>query len=203
MSWDDTRSQIIAECDVCVAPLGYKMVKSRDAFEKSSLTERRGIYIQLIATPHHNYSLSVWCGVRNNVIEERFHRTSGVDKKHHARYTTINRNSGNSWSLNSAIEIRVAIKHAKQFILETAIPFLEREYSYQDYCDLLNSNPSSHRSPYHGNAEDRCHYGVIAARMAADPRYEELKTIYTNFLRSTNKGFYYPRFAKLVADLES
>jgi len=90
MAWDHTRSLVIAACGTCLEPHGYKLVKSRDAFEKSSACERRGVYIMLVASKHGNYMLRVWCGVRNNAIEDRFHKTSGVDKKYRASYTTIN-----------------------------------------------------------------------------------------------------------------
>jgi hypothetical protein len=146
--------------------------------------------------------LRAWCGVRNNSIEERFHRTSGVDKKYRANYTTINIDCGEYWYLNTEKEIKDAIAKATKFIREKAIPFLEKEYSIQDYCELLNTNPGG-SCAYHGNRENRCHYGLIAAKFVADPRYEQWKGIYSEFLRSTNSGFYYPRFEKLLADLDS
>jgi hypothetical protein len=202
MAWDDTRSTVLAACDTCLEQHGYKLVKSRDAFEKSSASERRGVYIMLVASKHGNFKLRVWCGVRNNAIEERFHKTSGVDKKYRANYTTINLDCGEYWDLNSEKEIARAIGNAKRFITDTAIPFLEREYSAQDFSELLNTNPVG-ICPYHGNAENRCHYGLIAAKLAADPAYEDLKAAYAEYMRSTNKGFYFPRFEKLVEDLES
>jgi len=125
-----------------------------------------------------------------------------VDKKYRASYTTINLGGDDHWYLNSEQEIKNAITNGEHFVLETAIPFLEREFSYQNYCDLLNSDPAG-PCAYHRNAQNRCHYGLIAAKFASDPRYEELKRIYAAYLRSTNNGFYYPRFEKLVTDLES
>jgi hypothetical protein len=202
MDWNQTKSRIIAECRAWVEPFGYRLVKSRDAFEKSSATERRGVYILLIASKHGNYTLRVWCGIRNNAIEERFHKTSGVDKKHRANYTTLNLDCGHRWYLNSEEGICQAVAEAKRFIVGAALPFLEREYAYQDYCVLLNSDPRE-RCPYHGNRENRCHYGLIAAKFAGDARYEDLKNVYSEFLQTTNNGFYYPRFKKLIADLES
>lgn len=202
MAWDDIRATVIAACGACLEPHGYKLVKSRDAFEKSSPSERRGVYILLVATNHGNYMLKVWCGCRNNAIEERFHKTSGVDKKQRANYTTINFNCGEYWRLNTDKEVAQAVENAKRFITDTAIPFLERDFSYRDYSQLLNTNPGEN-CRYHGNPQNRCHYGMIAAKFADDSAYEELKSIYSKFLRSTNKGFYYPRFEKLIADLES
>ena len=156
----------------------------------------------LVASKHRNYKLRVWCGVRNNAIEERFHITSGVDKKYRANYTTINLDCGAYWSLNSEKEIAQAVANAKRFIADTAIPFLEREYSTQDYSALLNTNAAG-QCPYHGNPQNRCHYGLIAAKLATDADFEKLKAVYAEYLRSNNNDFYYPRFERLVADLES
>ena len=202
MAWDDTRSAVISSCGTLLEPRGYKLVKARDAFERSSTSERRGVYIMLVSTKHGNYKLRVWCGVRNKDIEERFHKTSGVDKKYQPSYTTINLDCGEYWSLNTEEEIAHAVANAKAFIDERAIPFLEENYSINDYCSLLNTNPSG-KCPFHGNPENRCHYGLIAAKLAADPRYDELKATYTKFLMLTNNGFYYPRFQRLIADIES
>lgn len=201
MAWDDTKSTVVAACGTVLTPHGYKLVKSRHAFEKSSPSERRGVYLLLIAS-HGDYSVRPWCGVRNGCIEERFHRTSEVDEKYRATYTTINLDCGEKWELNTERQIDRAVTKARRFITDTALPFLEKDYSLQDYCNLLNTNPTG-KCPYHANPENRCHYGLIAAKLADDPRNEELKATYGEYLRSTNKGFYYPRFEKLVADLES
>lgn len=201
-SWDDTRSTIIAACGTRLEPNGFKLVKSRNAFERSSASERRMVCMMLVASKHGNYMLRVWCGVRNNSIEERFHRTSGVHQKDRGLYTTIGLDCGEYWYLNSSEEIAQAVAKSQRFIRDTAIPFLEQEYSERDYSRLLNTNPSG-ICPHQGNRVNRCHYGLIAAKLAADPAYEQLQVVYGEYLRSTNKGFNCPRFEKLVADLES
>ncbi len=203
MAWDDTRAEVLAALASWLGPHGYKLIKSRDAFEKSSRTERRSVYPMLVASRYGTYTLDVWCGVRNNAIEDWFHRTSGVEKKFRSRYTTINRASEQRWPLDTATDVAAAIGKAERFTRETALPFLEREYTYQDYSDLLNADPTEPDCPYHGNRENRCHYGLIAAKLAGDPRYPELKEAYAHYLRTTNNGFHYPRFEAMVADLES
>ena len=49
---------------------------------------------------------------------------------------------------------------------------------------------------------NRFHYGLICAKLAGDPCYESVKAVYAKYLRKTNNGFYYPRFKKLIEDLE-
>jgi hypothetical protein len=106
-------------------------------------------------------------------------------------------------STNTEEETINFILSTRNFIKNIAIPFLEREYSYTDYSNLLNSNPTDWSCPYHGNPQNRCHYGLIAAKLSNDPRYPELVTIYSEFMRTNNKGFYFPRFQKLLYDLDT
>src|SRR4051812_29719986 len=141
MAWADTRAAVIAACGSCLQPHGYTFVKARDGFEKAA-GDRRGFYVGLVASRYGTYSMKPWCGVRNAAIEEVFHRTAGVDKKWQATYTTINTGVPAHWPLDTADEIAVASEQATRYIVETALPFLEREYSYQDYSDLLNADPT-------------------------------------------------------------
>ena len=202
MTWERIKPLITSASGELLEPRGYKLVKSRDAFEKSSKSERRGVYLAPSASSAGNYTMQPWCGIQNNMIEECFHRTSGVDRRNRVYYTTINLQAGDLWWLNSEHEIEIALAGLRRFLVETALPFLEREYSYQDYCDLLNRDPEEN-CPHQMNPQNRCHYGLIAARLAGDPRYDELKQVYATRLRRVSGGFYYPPFEKLVADLES
>jgi hypothetical protein len=202
VTWDRIKPLITSVSGELLGPRGYKLVKSRDAFEKMSKSERRGVYLGLVASNVGNYWMQPCCGMQNNMIQECFHRTSGIDKGSRHYYTTINLRAGDDWLLNSEHEIEIALAGLRRFLVETALPFLEREYSYQDYCDLLNRDPEGN-CPHQMIAQHRCHYGLIAARLAGDPRYDELKQIYATRLQRDNSGFYYPPFEKLVADLES
>jgi hypothetical protein len=202
MGWAETRASVIAACSSRLQPHGYKFVKSRDGFEKAA-GDRWGFYLGLVASRYGTYSMKPWCGVRNAAIEEVFHRTSGVDGKWQATYTTINLGAGVRWPLDTAEEVAAAIEEVRRYVAGTALPFLEREYSYQDYSDLLNAAPTQWDCPYHGNPQNCCHYGLIAAKLAGDPRYERLRAVYAEYLRSTHDGFYYPRFEDLLKDLES
>ena len=202
MAWESIKPLITSVSAGLLEPRGYKLVKSRDTFEKTSKSERRGVYLGLVASNVGNYWMQPSCGIQNNMIQECFHRTSGVDKRSRHYHTTINLQAGDSWLLNSEQEIEIALAGMRCFLVETALPFLERAYSYQDYCDLLNRDPDGN-CPYQMTAQNRCHYGVIAALLAGDPRYEELKQIYATRLQRVFDGFYYPSFEKLVADLES
>jgi hypothetical protein len=148
--------------------------------------------------------VQLWCAIRDNKIEEIFHRTSGVEKRYQADYTTIDRGLGNSFLwLNSEDEIINFIAKAKDFISGEALSLMERDYSYMDYSALLNDDPGNATCPYHANPENRCHHGLISAKLASDARYGQLLSTYSGNMRKWSNGFYYPRFERLVADLDA
>jgi hypothetical protein len=200
MSWQEIRNSLFQVCGSLLEPHGYRFVSARAGYERASTSERRGVYLVLVASPHGNHSVQPWCGVRNNTIEKIFHRTSGVDKRYQSSYTTINVGEGH-WYLNTREEQQHAAAKLREFIQGVALPFLGKEYSYSDYSALLNTDRDG-RCPFHGNAENRCHYGLIAAKLSGDPRFEELKRQYSDFLRRTNRGFYYPRFEEFLKDID-
>ena len=81
MDWEEKKAAILRACGSILEPLGYKFINSRPGFEKKSKSERRGVYLILTRTNHGNYSGGIWCGLRNNVIHELFHRTSGIGNR--------------------------------------------------------------------------------------------------------------------------
>jgi len=87
-------------------------------------------------------------------------------------------------------------------VIGKALPFLEATHTIADYSRMLNSDPTTIWCDYHGNIQNRFHYGLICAKLAGDPCYESVKAAYTKFLREMSDGFYYPRFKNLIEDLE-
>ncbi|MYM89378.1 hypothetical protein GTP91_19650 [Rugamonas sp. FT82W] len=201
-NWEDTKARVVRECGERLLALSYKYVKSRSAFEKSSQGERRAVNFLFTGSNVGNHWMSIWCSVRNDAIESIFHRTSGIDKKSQPVYSTINFSTVDTMRVDSEKDVDLFIAKANAFISETAIPFIEQPYSYPAYSDLLNSTPESAQCRYHANPQNRCHYGLIAAKLSNDPRYEDLKRTYLEFFRANNGGAYLPRFERLLADLE-
>jgi hypothetical protein len=200
MKWDQIKSTITDGCSSVLTPLGYRYVASRNAYEKSSALERRSVLLNFVATKHPSYSVTLWCGMRNEEMERLFHRTSGVEK-HQSTYMTTNFVCGR-WHVNTEEEIAEAIGNCRELVNSKCLPFLEQQYAYAKYSSLLNTNPTE-RCPYHGNSENRCHYGLIAAKLAGDSQYESLKASYLEYMHRSNSGFYLPRFQAFIADLES
>ena len=201
MSWSDIKSSILGAAGELLEPHGYKLIKSRDSYEKLTPTGRLVIRLTLVASDVGNYSVRIGCGVRNDAIEDIFHRTSTVDKRCQSSTPTIIIGGDERWRLNTAEEQAVAIAGLQKYIQEAAIPFLQKAYSLQDFSDLLNTTNTDGRCPYHGSIW-RCHRGLIAAKLAGDPRFEELKRQYSGFLRVTSNGFYFPEFEKCLKNID-
>lgn len=201
MEWRDIKAEMAALVGEKVSPLGYKFVKSQDSFERRSGDETRFIFLGFVAKKNAFHHMRPWCGIRNAEIERVFHKTSGVDAKYQRNYTVVNAGRHDSLDLDTAQERETAKQQIAAFLREVALPLLEREYSIQDYSRMLNTNPSM-RCAYHANPENRCHYGLICARMVDDLCYTTVKTAYSAYLQETSNGFYYPRFLDLVTDIE-
>jgi hypothetical protein len=200
MQWPDVKAELVASVGNDL-PTGYRFIKSQESFERKSQNEIRFIFLGFVAKKDVLHYMQMWSGIQNREIEELFHRTSGVDKKYRRNYSVVNVGMDYHLDLDTKPRIAKAKQEARRFVQDFVLPFLEKEYRISDYSRLLNTNPSE-PCPYHGNMENRCHYGLICAKLAGDPRYETAKEKYATFLRTTNNGFYHARFLSLVADLE-
>ena len=201
MDWPEVKTELIASVGKILVPIGYTFVKSQESFEQKSGKGIRFIFLGFVAKKDAFHHMRMWSGIQNREVEEVFHRTSGVDKKYRRNYTVVNLGMDDYLGLDSKAMIEEAKREANRFVQEVAMPFLEKDYTIGAYSQMLNANPAD-RCPYHGNRENRCHYGLICAKLACDPCYKMAKEEYSAFLRTTNNGFYYPGFLSLVADLE-
>ncbi len=196
---------------------GYELLRSLELFERNDALEKRLICFVFVAKKDAIHHMRMWCGIQNAQLEEIFHRTSGIDKKYRRLYTVVNLGKDGYLDLDRPNGIEIAKAEIRKFVDGTALPFLERAYSMADYSGMLNGMHKAStvadwfrisigkptlRCPYHGNTENRFHYGLICAKLAGDLLYESLKETYAKYLRKTNKGFYYPRFERLIEDLE-
>ncbi len=202
MKWNDTKAEIISACGEALYPLGYKYVKSQESFEQTKGNDKRMIFLGFVAKKDTLHEMLMWCGIRNADIETVFHRTPGVSPQYRRNYTVANIAMTEYLDLETRHTIETTKEETRRFLSDVALPFLSREYTFHDYSQMLNTNPSD-RCLFHANSENRCHYGLICARLSGDPHYEDIKEAYSAFLHSTNNGFYYPRFMDLVADLET
>ncbi len=201
MSWNEIKSAVLQPCGSLLEPHGYKFIKSRNSHVKASATGKLIVHIGLTATDHGNYYANIGCGVRNNTIENIVNMTATCDKSAKPHTATVFISSHNRWLLNTAEDQAVTIAGFQAYIKEVALPFLQQEYSFQNFSTMLNTTAPDKFCPFN-NSIRRYHRGLAAAKLAGDTRYEELKKQYSIFLRALSNGFYFPEFEKCVKNIE-
>ncbi len=203
MTWTDIKRKIIKECGEVLVGTPYRFVPSRNAYELPSSDENRSINIGLTASNRGNRWMSIWCSMRNNAIEESYLRALCIEKADINYYHTVSLKGLQLVQINTDWEIEDAIREAKRFITTKGLQFLSKQYTLSDLSEMLNANPDEALCPYHPNPQSCRLHGLIVAKLSKDSRYEELKVNYERFMRDSNKGFFYPQFQRVVADLES
>lgn len=201
LSWEQTCERVAAAYGAILGKAGYKFVKSSRAFHKPTAQGRLELNLGLQSTRYGRF-MRVQPAHRCDAIMEAFHRTSGVDPKHHKGWSTIFI-SAPKVKLDTDAEVDQACADAGRQLKEWAMPFLECEYSMQDYVRILNCPPGDDLAKIETPVNLRKHFGLIAARLANDPQYASLKKRYLAAIAGgSNAAFYLPRFQALVADLE-
>lgn len=190
--------------DAILEPHGFTWNKGRQAFVH--VEEDRLQLFQFVETelnPATIY-LGLVAAVRFERVEEIFHRISGVPPDLQSRTITAGvdlwriygdeyrRQAPSDWRARENECNRVA-----QAFLEQAIPYYSNFSSLTDLDREINAFPDKpciHRVlPWL-----RCTTGIIAAKLAQRPDYNRLKEVYTDQMAKSNKGFYLPRFNKLL-----
>ena len=160
------------------------------------------IYFTLVASDVGNRFVRTGCGVRNNAIEDLFHKTSSTDKRCQSATATIGVSCDKLWVLNTTEEVAIAISELNAYVRDVALPFLQKKYSLQDFSMLLNTTNTDGRCPYFANSIWRCHRGLIAAKLAGDARFEALKREYSDYLRTVSNGLYFPEFQRCLKNID-
>jgi hypothetical protein len=203
MGWPEAKQELVSSVEELLVGEGYKFIKSPESYQRKDALEKRFIFFGFVAKKDTLHDMRMWCGIQNAVVEEVFHRTSGIEKKNRRNYTVVNVGMKYYVDLEGSKGIERGKSEIRQFIVATALPFLEKAYTIADYSQLLNSDTSLF-CPYHGNIENRYHYGLICAKLAGDPCYATVKEIYAQRLQQQYPDFRYykERFRNLIADLE-
>ena len=181
MSWNDIKASVYASCGALLEPHGFRLIKSRSSYEKVTANGRLMIYFTLVASDVGNRFVRTGCGVRNNAIEDLFHKTSSTDKRCQSATATIGVSCDKLWVLNTTEEVAIAISELNAYVRDVALPFLQKKYSLQDFSMLLNTTNTDGRCPYFANSIWRCHRGLIAELI--NPFY------FQKFLYSLNLGY--------------
>jgi hypothetical protein len=199
MSWEDIQVTVLRSCEDILRAHGYKLVKSRNHLEKTIATGRLIVRFTFVASDVGNRFVRVGCGVRNHAIEEIVNRTSSLEQRSQAFTTTIDMNCDTIWWLNTEKEQAATITGMHKYFREVALPFLEKEYSLEDFSALLNVTNPEGRPVYRVGMGTRFwQRGLAAAKLAGDARFDELKRHYTEHVRELSNGLYFPEFERCV-----
>jgi hypothetical protein len=144
--------------------------------------------------------------VQHEVVERIFHRFSGSSPRYHRTTPTI---GGQLAEIARDPRYRVeiypdadpgALRGAEENLRASVA---EAERYWARYADLrevdraLNDDPEE-RTPHRPMPWLRCATGVIVARLARRPDYDELELVYQEQMQVWSDGFYLPRFQALV-----
>lgn len=81
-----------------------------------------------------------------------------------------------------------------------ALPYFTRYDNLASIDGELNADPLTSNAN-RGGSYFRCTTGVIVARLVGRADYEHLVEVYTDRMRTSDKGFYLKRFLALVKSL--
>ncbi|MDB6122743.1 MAG: hypothetical protein JWQ71_1736 [Pedosphaera sp.] len=197
--WKNIKSDILKGCEDILRPHAYKLVRSRSSFEKPTATGRLIVLMNFVSSDVGNRFVRIRCGVRNNEIERIVSRTLSTDKGYHPSTITIGTDCDTVWLLNTQEEQASTIKGLQSYIQDVALPFLEKDYSLQDFSALLNVTDAEGRPVYRVGMGIRFwQRGLAAAKLAGDERFDDLKRHYTDHVRVLSNGFYFPEFEKCL-----
>lgn len=196
MTWEDIKREILEACGPLVESRGFKFVKSRTSFEKPTPTGRLMIWFRFVASDVGNYSVSIGCGVRHDAIERIVNQTSTTDKRAQSSTSTISLvwNDGAVMWLNTSEERAAAITKLRAYMQDIALLFLEREYTLQDFSAILNVTDAEGRPNFVGPGNNFWQRALAAAKLARDPRFDDLRRHYTAHVRAFSRAFYFPQF---------
>ncbi|WP_038025744.1 hypothetical protein [Synechococcus sp. PCC 7336] len=199
------RKELLSELDSSLKEFGFKLVKSKFWFIKK--TENRVLYYwpEFYSYPN-KISIDPTVAIRFPCIEEIFHRASRYEDKYQKNTHTIvseiwriNAKFRSSYEcyLNEDIDISKLKEKLFSEFSELATAYFEKFKDVHDINSILNEFPDM-PSKYQIHDFSRCSRGIIAAKLCNSPDFEKLINIYTQRMKTQDKGFYYPFFTLLV-----
>lgn len=192
---------------------GFNLKNGKDSFIRRD--DGRTDVFQLVFLDNKIDNKSGWriqlsIGVRVEVIEEIFHRTSGFAPKYRGDTVTIGDFAGNllfgddeklEFPLNSLDDIDPVASRLVAVFYDFALFYFDKFKSIAEIDDELNSNPHE-KNQNRVVPWLRCSTGAIAAKLTGRPNYREVIEIYTERMRISDKGFYLKRFEALLESLD-
>jgi len=206
VSKQDPKSKLFEELATELGAAGFKLVKSRGAFER----EREGV--------NDLFKLDFYTSTAGNRIQPAiimrfasldrlYHQVSGAkpaDRKYHAAVSfAIWRVYGGpqkyEFLLSDESTVGTVAEKLSLTFREVALPFFDNHSTVADVDRLLNEMPNAPQTIlYHTDGWTRCAYATIAAKLAANPRYDELVGVYDAYLTALDGGHNRNRYLMLL-----
>ncbi|WP_419728008.1 hypothetical protein [Lichenicola sp.] len=197
-----------------LAEHGFKLKRTKDTFRR----EHDGVcdmfhlaFLDNKLDGKPGWRVQPTAAVRNERVETIFHRTSGFEPKYQPDTATIGSfvgqltsgsNSACEFPVNSIEDVPAACDSIFHVFTDFALGYFQRFDVLDEIDRELNSAPLEH-NVNRGVSYFRCTTGVIVAKLVGRADYEHLVDVYTEIMRTSNKGFYLKRFQALVASLEA
>jgi hypothetical protein len=194
--------------DMAKNGFSLKAANGRFVRRRGEITEMFQL-VCLDAKPGYRIQPNV--GIRIEQVENIFHQISGFESKFQKDTPTIGSSvgiylTGDSraceFLLESQSEVAVVAERIIGIFQEFALPYFERLGSIQSIDAELNDKPAE-RTHHRALAFFRCSTGIIVAKLAGRPNYDELASLYADVMTRDNNGFYFKRFEELLTLLKT
>jgi len=149
-------------------------------------------------------------GVRIELVEKIFHRTSGFEPGYQKWTSTIgaaiwrleDKPKNFQYLLTGGESISNIARQLLSVFDTIALPYYSAYSSLEAIDHLLNDYPLK-KTPHRTMEWLRASTGVIIAQLVGRDEYEKLKEEYRKKVACIDKGFYLPQFDALIEDLRS
>jgi hypothetical protein len=196
--------------DSRISQYGFTLKRSKERFER----KRDGIrdLFQLVC-PNDipGYRIHPDVGMRFEIVEEIFHKTSGWNPKYQKDTPTIGAGVGHiiaddnrkcEFRLKTEEDVPPVADKLADVFRNFALPYYEKFSSLQAIDAEFNNSPTE-RTRNRSGGWLRCSTGIIVARLVGRPDYDELAKIYTRVMEQVDGGFYLKTFCALLESLQS
>ncbi|RKZ45141.1 MAG: hypothetical protein DRR00_27045 [Candidatus Parabeggiatoa sp. nov. 3] len=183
---------------------GFKWMKSRDGFVKR---EQINLFVYQLnfLEKSKGYRVEPVVGVRNELIENIFHKTSGFEEKYHKGTISVvesikdpSTNKKGRYDLYEDRDVDDVVEKLKTLFYEYALAYFDKFSQIENIDQALNDNFDAAK---HGFIVGPCSKGLIVAKLVERKNYAELEAFYTERVQDIANGFYLPEFERLKAYL--
>jgi hypothetical protein len=206
MTIKDLKTALLSALQPKLEQRGFKLQKSKERFAKR-IAEVSWWFV-LDFTVYESLHVKPAIGLRVDAIENKFHQTSGFERKYQADTPTLSLSlqglvadpSRFEYVIRDLSDVDTAAAQLERDFDEIVFPYFEKYSALAMIDAALNENPGQDCVHY---AMDylRCAHGLIVAGIVGRPNYADLVGVYRQKLALISNGFYIPKFEALVADL--